>query len=196
MAVTPTAKAAPYEDVTIEDSRISMTSTTLAASWGITTPRKWAFPGADVRATFEPTDDPLIAAAGSSPVTQAAAAAGDAPAKPVAAVHGTSLLATAALPAASGAYRATFTLTDRRFGDVVAQTEDIAVFVPGPRRATLRLHVRNETIETGKVVSPSRCWWRTRARSPGPTPSELAGPRGAHAPGPRHAGRRPLDPAR
>ena len=181
VAVTPTAKTAPYADVTIEDSRISMTSTTLAASWGLTTPRTWSFPGADVRATFEPADDALLAAAGSVPVTQAAAAAGDAPAKPVAAVHGTSLVATAALPAAPGAYRATFTLTDRRFGDVVAQTEDVAVFVPGPRRATLRLHVRNETIQTGKVVSVSLSVANTGTES-WADPVELAGPEAAMLP--------------
>ena len=181
VAVTPTAKAAPYEDVTIEDSRISMTSKTLAASWGITTPRQWSFPGADVLATFEPADDPLIAAAGSAPMTQAAAATDDAPAKPVAAVNGTSLLATSALPPASGAYRATLTLTDRRFGDVVAQTEDVAVFVPGPRRATLRLHMSDETIETGKVISLSLSVANTGTES-WADPVELVGPEAAMLP--------------
>lgn len=155
VAVTPTAKPAPYAGVTIGDPRVSVTSATLDAAWGLKAPRKWAFPGAIVQATFEPADDPLRAATESLPVAKAADADADAPAKPVAGVTGKWLRARVALPAATGAYRATITLTDRRFGEVVAQAGDVAVFVPGPRRATLRLHVRDETIGAGRTVSVS-----------------------------------------
>ena len=81
---------------------------------------------------------------------------------------------TAALPTEAGAYRATLTLTDLRFGDVVARAESVAVFVPGPRRATLRLRVRDEAIEAGKVVTVSvlvansgRKSWAEHVRSAG-----------------------------
>ena len=160
VAVTPTAKAAPYAGVTMTDPRISMTSTTLDATWGLEAPGGWAFPGADVRAAFEPADDPLRAAVESLPVTMAAAAMADvptedAPTEPVAALAGASIRAVAALPSVPGAYRATITLTDRRFGEAVAEAANVAVFVPGPRRATLRLLSPDQAIEAGGAVSVS-----------------------------------------
>ncbi len=160
VAVTPTAKAAPYMGVTMTDPKMSMTSTTLVATWGLEAPPKWAFPGADIRAAFEPADDPLRAAVESLPVTMAVAAmadvpTADAPTEPVAALAGASIRAVAALPSAPGAYRATITLTDRRFGDAVADVANVAVFVPGPRRATLRLLSRDHAIEVGGAVSVS-----------------------------------------
>ncbi|MDP2350149.1 MAG: hypothetical protein Q8M74_03225, partial [Chloroflexota bacterium] len=135
VAVTPTAKAAPYAGVTLTDPRISMSSTTLDVTWGLEAPAKWVFPGADVRTAFEPADDPLRAAAESLPVAMAAAATANPPVDPVAALAGASVSAVAALPAVPGAYRATITLTDRRFGWVIAEAANEAVFVPGPRRA-------------------------------------------------------------
>ncbi len=136
VAVTPTAKAAPFAGVTTADPQLSMTSTTLDATWWLEAPRKWKFPGADVRATFEPADDPLLAAAESAPVTMAGEATAEAPAAAVASVAGRLLRTTVALPTEAGAYRADVTLTDLRFGEVVARAEQVAVFVPGPRRAT------------------------------------------------------------
>ncbi len=50
---------------------------------------------------------------------------------------------------------ATMTLTDRRFGERVARAANVAVFVPGPRRATLRLLSRDRAIEAGRAVSVS-----------------------------------------
>ena len=49
VAITPTAKAAPYAGVTVAEPKVSMTSATLDAAWGFTAPRKWAFPGRDRR---------------------------------------------------------------------------------------------------------------------------------------------------
>ena len=155
VAVTPTAKDAPYAGVTMTDPTISMTSTTLDAAWGMEAPSGWAFPGADVRAAFEPADDPLRAAAESLPVTMAAAATADAPSNPEAVLAETSVRAVAALPSVPGAYLATITLTDRRFGEAVADAANVAVFVPGPRRATLRLLSPDQAIEAGEAVSVS-----------------------------------------
>ncbi|MCJ7712140.1 MAG: hypothetical protein MUQ32_15065, partial [Chloroflexi bacterium] len=155
VAVTPTAKAAPYAGVTIADAQLSMTSTTLDATWWLEAPRKWRFPGADVRATFEPADDPLLAAAESVPVTMAGEATAEAPTAPVASVAGKLLATTAALPTEAGAYRADVTLTDLRFGGIVASAEGVAVFVPGPRRAALSLHGGGEAIEAGRAITVS-----------------------------------------
>ncbi len=154
VAVTPTARRAPFARVKVAGASISMTSRSLTATFGLKAPRRWSFPGANVRAVFKPADDPLLSAAMTVPVaTSTATAAG--PRKPVARVRGKSLQASAALPAKPGAYRATLTLTDRRFGRVVARAGEVAVFVPGPRSATLSLHMNKDTIESGRAVPVS-----------------------------------------
>ncbi len=186
VAVTPTAKAAPYAKVTIAKPTISTTSRTLTADFGLRTPRKWAFPGADVKAAFTRADDPLLAAALSMPVGRVPAAKAAAPKKPIAGFRGKTLRVTAGLPAKAGAYRATLTLTDRRFGRLVARIGNVAVFVPGPRRATLTLFVRDETIEGGKpadvsvyVVNTGTETWAERG--PGVSPqAEPSAIRGTH----------------
>ena len=155
VAVTPTAKAAPYARVTVASPTISMTSRTLIADFGLKTPRKWAFPGADVMAAFKPAEDPLTAAAMSLPVSKVPEAPAAAPKKPIAGFRAKTLRVTSGLPAKAGAYRATLALTDRRFGRLVARVGNVAVFVPGPRRATLSLFVRGETIEGGEPVDVS-----------------------------------------
>ena len=157
VAVTPTAKAAPFAGVTTTaDPRVSMTATTLDAAWGLKAPRRWTFPGADARVTFKAADDPIRLAAGSLPVTVATKvdpAAAPPPADPTAAVAGRTLRATAAVPTEPGAYRTTISLTDRRFGQAVVGAADVALFIPGPRRASVRLHVRDAAIEAGDTVS-------------------------------------------
>jgi hypothetical protein len=198
VAITPTAKAAPYAGVKVADPKLSMTSMTLNAAWGLTAPRKWAFPGATARATFEPADDPLLAAAlsvrvtmaagateqtpttGEVPTTRTAPTIEEAPARPVASVSGKSLRVTVALPTEAGAYQATLMLRDLRFGDVVARAGNVAVFVPGPRRAKLRLQVRDEAVEAGKAVTVS-VWvantgtksWADHVRSAGASDEPL-----------------------
>jgi hypothetical protein len=54
-------------------------------------------------------------------------------------VAGHALVAKAALPSKPGAYVASIRLTDRRFGHTVAQASNVAVFVPGARRASLQI---------------------------------------------------------
>jgi hypothetical protein len=181
VAVTPTAKAAPYAGVALASPTVSLSSTTLTATFGLKAPRKWTFPGADVKATFKPADDPLRAAAASLPVAMLGAATDGAPKKPVAVGRGKSILAASALPSKAGAYTATLALADRRFGRVVARTGAVAVFVPGPRRATLRLLVRNETIQTGKAVSISLSVANTGTESWADT-VDRAGPQAAMLP--------------
>lgn len=156
VAVTPTAKAAPFSGVTLANPKLSTTATTLDAAWGLRAPRGWSFPGADVRATVSPADDPLLAAALSPRVTAVTRAQPvEAPAKPTASVSGKALRATVALPERPGAYLAAFRLTDRRFGRVVAEVRQVAVFLPGARHASLRLHVRKDAIEAGSALKVS-----------------------------------------
>lgn len=157
VAVTPTAKAAPFAGVTTTTApKVSMNATTLDAAWGLTAPRRWTYPGADTRVTYKEADDPLRLAAGSLPVTVATKvdpAAPPPPARATAAVAGKALRASAAVPAEPGAYRTTITLKDRRFGREVVGMDAVAVFIPGPRRAFLRLRVRDAGIEAGEPVS-------------------------------------------
>lgn len=75
-----------------------------------------------------------------------------APARPATALVARALHLTAALPSKPGAWLATVTLRDRRFGRVVAQTGTVAVFVPGDRRATVTLHTSDTTAETGESI--------------------------------------------
>lgn len=156
VAVTPTAKAAPYAGLTLGAPAAVVTATAMDVTWSLTAPRTWSFPGADVAALFTTAADPLAAAAiapavppGAMPADPAPAGA---PAKPAATVSGGVLRATAPLPTTPGAYLASVTLTDRRFGKLVARSTDIAVFAPGPRRATVSLLVPETQVVAGDVV--------------------------------------------
>jgi hypothetical protein len=151
VAVTPTARAAPFTGVTLAPGKVSLTPNTLAVSWGIRAPRSWRYPGADLLATFQPATDPITAAT-LAPSVVARASKADAPAKPVATVAGKQLRASVALPTKPGAWLSTLTLTDRRFGGIVVRSEDVAVYVPGPRRATLRLNSGKASVVAGATV--------------------------------------------
>ncbi len=165
VALTPKAQPAPFAGVTLEAPRLSMTGSTLETAWRMTVPKRWRFPGGDTKVAFAPADDPIAAAAVSMPVTPpkpvdrlAAAAPAPrvvpaAPPKPVTAVSGRTLRITAALPSDPGAYRATVTLTERRFGRVAAAARDVAVFVPGPRQASLRLRVGDDDVRAGSSLT-------------------------------------------
>jgi hypothetical protein len=144
VAVTPTAQAAPFAGVKLGDPTARLNPGSLEVAWSLRTPRGWTFPGADVATSFALADDPLaIAALPRPPVADAAPMT--APVDPFATVSGGRLHATTPLPSAPGAYVATTTVTDRRFGKVLASSAEIPLFVPGPRRATLRLHVIDGT---------------------------------------------------
>ncbi len=56
------------------------------------------------------------------------------------------------LPSEPGAYLATTTVKDVRFGKVVARSDGVAVYVPGPRRATIQLDASETTIVAGSPV--------------------------------------------
>jgi hypothetical protein len=91
--------------------------------------------------------------------------------------------AVAALPTAPGAYATTVTVTDRRFGRVVARTAPLTVFIPGSRRATIRIHATGQGSVTGSTVevgvSVANSGTETWAEPPPPqgAPTQAVAPR-------------------
>jgi hypothetical protein len=148
-AVTsPTAKAAPFTGVTAAHPQVGLSDEAITASWRLTAPRAWRWPGADVHVTMAPATD-AIAAAILAAQADPRRTADTAPPAPSAGVTGRTLRITTALPQAPGAYVARLSLTDRRFGRMVVASRPVGLFVAGPRRATLRLHVRTALLNAG-----------------------------------------------
>ncbi len=74
------------------------------------------------------------------------------PPKPTATVDDGALRLSAPLPAAPGAYVARLRLSDRRFGRSVADTGEVAMFIPGPRQATVRVGTTQHDAGAGRLV--------------------------------------------
>ena len=146
-ATTPTAKAAPFAKVKASAKpKLVRSGDTVEAAWSLKTPKKWRFPGADLTAKFVEADDPLEAAALSPDVPVRNDQAG-APARATLTVKGKTMQLTAPLPTKPGAYTLDVGIRDRRFGDAFVTSRDIAMFIPGERRATLRLNLRERAVE-------------------------------------------------
>lgn len=148
---SPTAKAAPFSRVVAEKPQVSLSASAVTATWKLRAPRAWRYPGADLHVAIAPAADPIaaaIATARIAPRTTVEAA----PARPVAGVSGRTLRLSAALPTEPGAYTASLSLTDRRFGSRFVASAPVAVFVPGPRRATTRLNVNGAFLNAGDGV--------------------------------------------
>ncbi len=152
VAVTPTAKPAPFTGVAVGTAIATQTPRTLEVSWGIRTPDGWRFPGADVATRFTVDPDPLVLAA-TAPQPLAQLVSGDLPARPVATASERTLRAVTPLPLDAGAYATTTTLKERRFGRVVARSGTLAVFVPGARHASLDLQAPDTTVAAGSAVN-------------------------------------------
>jgi hypothetical protein len=151
VAMTPTAKAAPFKGVRALKPKVVLSSTAMDATWTLKTPRHWKFPGADVLTAFDAAPDPLLAAA-VSPALPMKADAGKPPAAARASVSGKTLHVTTPLPTTPGAYLARVALRDRRFGKTVLRSGQVAVFVPGDRQATLRLSMHGTGVEIGSTI--------------------------------------------
>ena len=146
-ATTPTAKAAPFAKVKASAKpKLVRSSDTVEAAWSLKTPKKWRFPGADLTAKFVEAVDPLAAAALSPDVPVRNDGSG-APTRPKLTVKGKTMQLTAPLPTKPGAYTLDVGIRDRRFGDAFVTSHDIALFIPGERRATLRLNLRERGVE-------------------------------------------------
>jgi hypothetical protein len=124
------------------------------ASWTLKTPKRWKYPGADARVAFKPAEDPLQAAAITPPLPVRTIGA-EAPDESQVSVRGKSLHITAPLPTEPGAYVASLAARDRRFGRTFVKADDLAVFIPGDRRATLRLDARKAGVEAGSAMKVS-----------------------------------------
>jgi hypothetical protein len=149
--VSPTAAPAPFSGVRLTSPEVDLSDAAITASWALQAPRGWRWTGADVHVAIAPAADALLAAAQSALVDPGVSTAA-APAAPVAGVAGHSLRVSAALPTAPGAYTASMSLTDRRFGRQVVASSPVAVFVPGDQRATMRLNVLGDVLTAGGDV--------------------------------------------
>jgi hypothetical protein len=153
-ATTPTAKAAPFSRVKATKPRVVLSSIGVDASWTLKTPKRWKYPGADARVAFKPAEDPLQAAAITPPLPVSTTGA-ETPDESRVSVRGKSLHITAPLPTEPGAYVASLAARDRRFGRTFVKADDLAVFIPGDRRATLRLDARKAGVEAGSAMKGS-----------------------------------------
>ncbi len=153
-AMTPRARPAPFAHVSASAPELARTPTTFDATWTLTAPRRWRDPGADVHASFDAAGDPLLAAVTLPSVLSRPGTDADLT-RPTAAVAGGMLRLSAPLPDAPGAYVASLALTDRRFGRTVADTGEVAMFLAGPRSATLRVTAGVQAAGTGTSVNVS-----------------------------------------
>jgi hypothetical protein len=148
---TPVAAAAPFTGVRFSDPAIGLSTDALTATWRLSTPRGWRYPGADLPVSMRPAGDALDAAARSA-LVDPRVSVDPAPASPTSAVVNRTLRLTTALPGAPGVYKASMSLTDRRFGRPVIASREVAVFVPGDQRATLRVNVNDSLLTAGGTV--------------------------------------------
>ena len=148
---TPAAAPAPFAGVVPEQPKVGLSDAAVTTTWKLRTPKGWAWRGGDVHVSIAPAADPISAAIAAAQV-DARTTADPAPEAPVAGVTGHTLRLSAALPAEPGAYAASLSLSDRRFGTMFVASDPVGVFVPGPRRATLRLNVARKVLVAGDDV--------------------------------------------
>jgi hypothetical protein len=153
-AVTPKAKPAPFAHVRTSQASLSLTSSVLQADWSFRAPRRWRFPGVTTRTSFASTSDPILAMT-KYPMLAERLTDDARPSRTIVSSSARALTVKAPLPAKPGAYLGSFKLTDRRFGRTVSQVAGVPVFVPGARRATLRLNVTESSAEAGKGLDVS-----------------------------------------
>ena len=171
VAVTPTAKPAPFHHVKTSKATLTQTSAALEANWSFRAPRKWHFPGVTTKTAFSVAKDPLLAAA-THPEVAERVTDETRPTHTSVASARRSLTVKAPLPNKPGAYFGSFKLTDRRFGRTVAQVGSVPVFVHGPRNASLRLHADESAAEAGKAFDVSVSVENTGELTWGETPAD------------------------
>jgi hypothetical protein len=150
---TPTAAAPPFKGVRLTSPRITLSPGAVAVTWSMRAPRRWHYPGADIHVKIVKSPNPVLAAIRSAQLAPRVTT-DRAPARPVATVarDRRHLKLVTPLPAKPGAYAASMSLAERRFGRTVLRSQSVGVFVPGPRRATLRLNVTGKALEAGGAV--------------------------------------------
>jgi hypothetical protein len=148
---TPTAAPAPFAGVEPGQPSVGLSGAAVTATWKLHTPRGWTWKGGDAHVAVDAAADPIqaaVAAALADPRTTA----DPAPEVPVAGVTRHTLRLSAALPTEPGAYVVGLSLSDRRFGKTLVASAPVGVFVPGVRRATLRLNVARKILVAGDDV--------------------------------------------
>jgi hypothetical protein len=120
--------------VELGDPGASATAGALRVAWPLAAADGWTFQGADAKSvtTRIAAEDVLV---GSETVALPPGDDEQVAGRPGVSVENGSLLATVAVPDDPGVYRIATTITDRRFGHVVAKSGRITVYVPGPRAA-------------------------------------------------------------
>jgi hypothetical protein len=148
---TPTAAPAPFAGVVPGQPTVGLSDAALTTTWKLRTPKGWTWRGGDVNVSIAPAEDPIaaaIAAAQVDPLTTA----DPAPEALAADVAGQTLRLSAALPTESGAYVASLSLSDRRFGKTFVASDPVGVFVSGARQAKVRLNVAAKVLVAGDDV--------------------------------------------
>ena len=170
---TPTAAPAPFAGVVAGQPKVGLSDAAVTATWKLRTPRAWAWRGGDIHASVAAAEDPIAAAIAAAQVDPRTTA-DPAPETPVAGVAKHTLRLSAALPTEPGAYVASLSLSDRRFGRTFVTSEPVGVFVPGARQAKLRLNVAKEVLIAGddlrinlSVANSGEHTWADTARPEG-----------------------------
>ena len=148
---TPTAAPAPFAGVAPGQPKVGLSDTAVTTTWKLRTPKRWAWRGGDVHVSIAPAEDPIAAAIKAAEVDPRTTA-DPAPETPVAGIAGHTLRLSAALPTEPGAYVASLSLSDRRFGKTFVASDPVGVFVPGARQAKLRLNVARKILVAGDDV--------------------------------------------
>jgi hypothetical protein len=148
---TPTARAAPFKGVVADRPQVGISTAAVTASWRLRAPRQWRYPGADLHASMAPAADAIAAAIATARLGPRTTA-DPAPKRATVGVSGRTLRISAPIPAKPGAWTMRFSLTDRRFGSRFVTSEPVTVFVPGARRAIMRLNVHGELLNAGDGV--------------------------------------------
>jgi hypothetical protein len=170
---TPAAAPAPFAGVVAVQPMVGLSEAAVTTTWKLRTSGGWAWRGGDVHASVEPAEDPIAAAIAAAQV-DSRTTADPAPEAPVAGVTGHTLRLSAALPTEPGAYVASLSLSDHRFGNTFVASDPVGVFVPGARQATLRLNVAHEILVAGddlrinlSVANSGEHTWADTARPEG-----------------------------
>ena len=154
-AVTPAARPAPFAGVQIGTKpSLAVSWTSVAATWSLKAPRGWTMPAVDAKATFRPAADPRLAAIRGADMGVLPSGA-KVPAKPTMTRLRRALQLSAEIPYEPGAYEATLSFKERRFGRTVAAVDAVPVFVAGPRQATIRIDARRRALVVGLGVKVS-----------------------------------------
>ncbi len=148
---TPVAAPAPFAGVVPGQANVGLSDDAVTTTWKLRTPRDWSWRGGDVHVSIAPAADPIAAAIAAAEVDPRTTA-DPAPEAPVADVAGHTLRLSAALPTEPGAYVASLSLSDRRFGTTFVGSDPVGVFVPAARQAKLRLNVARKVLVAGDDV--------------------------------------------